>query len=63
MSLEPQNQIVFHPWGCACSIVIEGDFVTNGTKQIRSFITREGPWIRNVLNVIDSGTNGINGTN
>jgi hypothetical protein len=33
MPLEPQNRIVFHPWGCACSIVIEGDFVANGTKQ------------------------------
>ncbi len=33
MPLERQNRIALHPSGCACSIVIEGDFVPNGTKQ------------------------------
>jgi hypothetical protein len=33
MPFEPQNPTIFHPWGCACSMVIEGDFVPNGTKQ------------------------------
>jgi hypothetical protein len=33
MPFEPQNRTVFHPWGCACSIVIEGDFVPTGIKQ------------------------------
>jgi hypothetical protein len=27
MSFEPQNPTIFHPWGCPCSILIEGDFV------------------------------------
>jgi hypothetical protein len=30
---KPQHPIVLHPWGCSCSIVIEGDFVHKGAEQ------------------------------
>jgi hypothetical protein len=34
MSFEPQHPTIFHPWGCPCSLVIEGDFVPKGIEQL-----------------------------
>ncbi len=33
MPFEPKHPNVLQPWGCLCSIVIEGDFVLKGAES------------------------------
>jgi hypothetical protein len=33
LPFEPYYLVVFHPWGCPCSMVIEGDFIPKGVEQ------------------------------
>jgi hypothetical protein len=34
MPIEPQHPTILHPWGCPCSMAIEGDFVPKDLNNL-----------------------------